>query len=140
MSDMDITEFRSVGYLHEVNRLVLHPSGLALVVEAGEDGERISGVMDNRDDPEGIILGPDLLDPDKAHRVSLIWNGRMPAREEALGFMIQPIEGLPELNLSYEDVAKILKAFEAAGPAWVPGQLRAKLELFMRKVEVAHGG
>jgi hypothetical protein len=52
---MDIAEFRDQGYLQEVNRLVLHPAGLALEVVVNEDGtEQLGGVLDCREDPEGI--------------------------------------------------------------------------------------
>lgn len=61
MSDVkhiDIKEFREEGFLQEVNRLVLHPAGLALEVTVEEDGsEHISGVWDYRDDPEGMMFG-----------------------------------------------------------------------------------
>lgn len=60
---MSVEEFRRLGYLQEVNRVVLHPCGLALEVVVSEDGtERFGGVWDYRDDPEGIVYGeaPDM--------------------------------------------------------------------------------
>jgi hypothetical protein len=64
MKYMDIKEFVEKGYLHEVNRLVLHPCGLALEVAATDasDGSgmlesyRLTGIQDHRDDPTGIFL------------------------------------------------------------------------------------
>ena len=60
MSDikrMDITEFRELGFLQEVNRRFLHPLGLALEVVLEPDGtEHLGGVWDYRDDPEGMIF------------------------------------------------------------------------------------
>lgn len=57
---MDIKEFRELGFLQEVNRLVLHPCGLALEVVIHEDGtEELGGVWDYREDPEGICYGGD---------------------------------------------------------------------------------
>jgi len=54
---MDIKEFREVGYLQEANRLFFHPLGLALEVIVEDDGtEKIGGVWDYRDDPEGIVF------------------------------------------------------------------------------------
>jgi hypothetical protein len=42
---MSIAEFRAFGYLQEVNRLLLHPLGLALeVVVAGDGTEFLGGV------------------------------------------------------------------------------------------------
>lgn len=63
MSDrkyMDIAEFSRLGFLQEANRQFFHPHGLALEVTVEEDGrEWISGVWDERDDPEGIVFGAD---------------------------------------------------------------------------------
>jgi hypothetical protein len=52
---MDIKEFREKGFLQEVNRLVLHPCGLAMEVMVHDDGtETLGGVWDYRGDPEGM--------------------------------------------------------------------------------------
>lgn len=55
---IDIKEFRERGYLQEANRLFFHPLGLALEIiideETGE--EKLGGVWDSRDDPEGILF------------------------------------------------------------------------------------
>lgn len=68
---MPLAEFRDFGYLQEINRLFLHPLGLAMEIyideETGEGG--LTGIWDCRDDPEGIAYGPDMLDRDKALRV-----------------------------------------------------------------------
>lgn len=67
---MDIREFREAGFLQEVNRLFLHPHGLALEVVVEDDGsERLGGVWDYRDDPEGIVFG-EAVDEDKVVRVA----------------------------------------------------------------------
>jgi len=67
---MDIKEFQDAGYLQEVNRMFFHPLGLALeVARNDEDGSMtLSGVRDNRDDPEGMIF--DDFDPLKSARIS----------------------------------------------------------------------
>jgi len=55
---INIKEFRTKGYLQEVNRRFLHPLGLALEVTTDKDGnEVINGVWDSRDDLEGIAYG-----------------------------------------------------------------------------------
>lgn len=61
MSDvkrMSAAEFRALGYLQEVNRLFLHPCGLALEVIADDEGNvtGFGGVWDYRDDAEGIYF------------------------------------------------------------------------------------
>lgn len=92
---IDIAEFREFGYLQEVNRLFFHPLGLALEVVREDDGtERLGGVWDYRDDPEGIRFGDgvqDGPDSDKAHRVARARRDRAPARMDALGYMEQPV-------------------------------------------------
>jgi hypothetical protein len=115
-------EFRDRGYLHEVNRLVLHPLGLALEVmleecpfcghESREDCgmcdehgliERFGTVWDCREDPEGIRYGEDLLSPGKAQAVYDEMMARRSERLARLGYMIQPIPGRKTLNLSHAD-------------------------------------
>lgn len=101
---LDISEFRRLGYLQEVNRQFLHPLGLALEVVVEEDGtERLGGIWDYRDDPEGIFFGEDIIDrartryvADEFHRIGV-------ERQTRLGFAIQPVPGphytLPEDRL-----------------------------------------
>ena len=65
---MNIIEFRERGYLQEANRRFFHPLGLALEVVCEEDGsERLGGIWDSRDDPEGILF--DSYNRDSAKRV-----------------------------------------------------------------------
>lgn len=88
---IDIAEFRREGYLQELNRRFLHPLGLALEVVVEKDGsERLGGVWDCRDDPEGIRFVSADLSTCSA-RVDALWAERTPAREAALGYVIQPV-------------------------------------------------
>lgn len=90
---IDIAEFRRKGYLQELNRRFLHPLGLALEVVVEEDGtERLGGVWDYRDDPEGIYYAGE-VDAEKAERITRLLAERAPAREDALGFVIEPAGG-----------------------------------------------
>lgn len=42
---MDISDFRKYGYLQELNRMFLHPMGLALEVEIDDNGnEKLGGI------------------------------------------------------------------------------------------------
>jgi hypothetical protein len=93
MKYMSIKEFVEFGYLHEINRRFLHPLGLALEAKRREDGEyMLSGIIDSREDPEGICFGPDLLDNEKAERVAAELAKRLPARQELWGgAIIQPM-------------------------------------------------
>jgi len=89
---IDIKEFVDFGYLHELNREFLHPLGLALEVTGHDDGSvTLSGVWDSRDDPDGIIFGEDVLDPEKARRVAEERERRRPVREAQMGYWQQPI-------------------------------------------------
>ncbi len=88
---MDPQEFHAEGYLQEVNRRFLHPLGLSLAW----DGQFAFAVVDQRDDPRGTWYE---LDDDgvtqtfvaKMDNVQKQWNARYEARQNALGFMIQP--------------------------------------------------
>lgn len=88
---MDIAEFREFGYLQELNRIFLHPLGLAVEVVVEEDGtERLGGVWDYRDNPEGLHYG-DGVDPEKASRVMREQADRGRVRCETLGYWHQPV-------------------------------------------------
>lgn len=90
---MSAEEFRDLGYLQEVNRLFLHPLGLALGVVVGEDGSvRFGDVWDHRDDPEGLIFDHDLIDREKANRITAETATRYGTRFDALGFWQQPAD------------------------------------------------
>lgn len=93
MKRMAVSEFVDLGLLHEINRRVLHPLGLALEVVVEADGTvAFSGVQDAQDDPEGMIFAEDTLSPHKAWMVEILEEKRRPAREQALGFWIQPVD------------------------------------------------
>jgi hypothetical protein len=86
---MNLNEFRTRGYLHELNRQFLHPLGLALEIVIDDEGnESIAGIWDHRDDPEGIAY--DQVTPEKARQIAAIQSMRMPARMKKLGYWIQP--------------------------------------------------
>lgn len=97
---LDLQEFIDEGYLHEVNRLVLHPLGLALSIGAGQAHV---AVWDCRDDPEGVILGDDLLSPAKAINVAKQMFARRGDRIKHTGYVVQPIEGEVVLATNYTD-------------------------------------
>lgn len=93
---MDIREFREVGFLQEVNRQFFHPLGLALEVIIDEDGpERLGGIWDYRDDPEGMLFAAEDIDADKASFVESLRQQKASTRYNLLGAVIQPILGQP---------------------------------------------
>lgn len=112
-------EFAAVGYLHEVNRLLLHPLGLALEVVTDAAGKpiRYGRVRDERGDPEGIIMGDSILSSEKAAGVDRLWTQRFEARHAALGYMVQPArpeqDTSPWNDLSGEDAHEALEAIAA---------------------------
>lgn len=88
---MSVKEFRELGYLQELNRRFLHPLGLALEVVLEKDGsERLGEVWDSRDDPEGMIYGPNIIDSEKAMRIYYEAAKLGVTRLKQLGFVIQP--------------------------------------------------
>ena len=94
---MDIKLFRETGYLQELNRQFLHPLGLALEVIVAEDGsERLGGIWDYRDDPEGVLYGGNLERlAEKAKRaIKLLQDSKAKTRMKRLGYVIQPVHDL----------------------------------------------
>lgn len=93
---MDLAEFRDLGLLQEVNRQFFHPMGLALEMTIEEDGSAsISGVWDYRDDPEGMIMGDEIVNDkqwkEHADRIMELFESKRKVREESLGWHIQPV-------------------------------------------------
>lgn len=90
---MDIAEFRRIGLLQEINRLILHPLGLAMAVDMDDDGtETLLGVYDNRQDPEGwYFAGLTADEVARGEALQELRDKRAPARIAALGYVIQPL-------------------------------------------------
>lgn len=91
---MSVREFRERGYLQELNRRFLHPLGLALEVGVDNDGvERFGNVWDYRDDPEGLIFAPGMIDPLKALRIQTEAVRKKEARKKLLkGAFVQSVD------------------------------------------------
>lgn len=79
---MNIKEFREKGFLHEVNRQVLHPVGLAMEIiiddETGE--ETLGGIWDYREDPEGMFYDNSTINKTKINYVVDLKNSKRVAR------------------------------------------------------------
>jgi hypothetical protein len=89
---ISIKEFRKLGFIQEINRRLLHPCGLALEVDVEEDGtERLGGVWDYREDPEGMYYSEGTLSRVKAQSVVDLFNSKLAHRREAFGHIIQPV-------------------------------------------------
>jgi len=94
---MNAAEFRNLGLLMEVNRMFLHPRGLALEIVVEEDGSmRFGEVWDYRDDPEGIAFADDRwFDDDnlRAEYVEALYQHKLEVRQKLFGTEdgIQPI-------------------------------------------------
>lgn len=74
-----------------MNRQFFHPLGLALEVEIDNDGnEKLGGVWDYRDDPEGMAFADNTIDDDKINRVGELWREKEVVRKRELGWMVQP--------------------------------------------------
>lgn len=106
---IDIVEFRRLGYLQEANRLFFHPLGLALIVDVREDGsEVLSGIVDQRHEPEGVTFAePSLASRpalDKARFVAAIRQQHEAARVTLLGSVVQQIPGLAQPQQTQHEV------------------------------------
>jgi hypothetical protein len=98
---MPLEEFVQKGYLQEANRRFFHPLGLALAVSVDDDTNTmaLSHIVDNRDDPTGVIFSEtsDDMREIRGMRAAFIdheWKIRADARENILGYTIQPEEKL----------------------------------------------
>lgn len=90
---MDVKQFRELGYLQEANRRFFHPLGLALEIVQDADGnERLGGIWDYRDDPEGVIFDESYIDREKADQIQDIIAQRYPDRVTLLGYWTQPVK------------------------------------------------
>lgn len=88
---MTTKEFREQGYLQELNRRFLHPLGLALEVKLNEDGSESFGeVWDSREDPEGMMFGPGMIDFEKARRIHEEGEAKYAVRYARYGWYTQP--------------------------------------------------
>lgn len=100
---MSVKEFRDLGLLMEINRLFLHPRGLALEIAVEENGDMGFGeVWDYRDDPEGLAFSDDQWFPDdivRANYVEALRQHLLPARQKLFNNEdgIQPIPIAPIL-------------------------------------------
>jgi hypothetical protein len=87
---IDIKEFREMGLLVELNRTFLHPLGLALAVKIDDDGnQKLDGILDCRDDPEGIIYDEDRFPAEKVKKAQEFIESQHKKRYEILGYVIQ---------------------------------------------------
>lgn len=105
MKRIDAKEFRSLGYLQELNRLFLHPLGMALEVIVDEEtGQEVfGGVWDCRDEPGGLVF--DNVDPGKAKYVLLEQLAAAAPRRDALGFVVQPVGDLNDVTILQENTS-----------------------------------
>lgn len=104
-----LDQVRDGGVLHEINRLILHPIGLAMGIRYEEDRATALVLYDGRGDPEGLEFDPSTLDPSKAQAFARLMKAAVERRLRPLGFGIQPVESLPQVTLS------IREPFEHAG-------------------------
>lgn len=95
---MTVSEFREQGYLQELNRLFLHPLGMALEVIVDEDTgeEHFGGVWDYRDDLEGIRFAKGAGSRKKALAIRGEMDKAKSNRIQTLGYFIQPIDDLAD--------------------------------------------
>lgn len=91
---MDIDEFQASGLLQEINRLFLHPMGLALEILINDQtGEKsLGGIWDYRDKPEGLTFDSEIVnDPIFTQKAINVQSLVLPDREKLLGYVVQPL-------------------------------------------------
>jgi len=91
---MGIKEFHESGLLAELNRSFFHPLGLALEVivddETGE--EKLGGIWDYRDDPDGILFSKEHFPTEKIKKAREFIKQKHEQRMKTLGFIYQDVE------------------------------------------------
>ena len=92
--EIDLNEFRSFGYLQELDRVFIHPLGLALQILTDEDNKPFSRFLDFRDDPGGMYFFDLSLDKDKEKFYNVLneFKKFKKSRLEILEFNIQQKE------------------------------------------------
>lgn len=85
---------RDNGLLFEINRMILHPLGLALEIQENEPGEFsfTNRLWDYRDDPEGILYANQTFNEGEARYRQFMGDfghAKLAERETALGFIYQ---------------------------------------------------
>lgn len=103
MSYIPTTEFYEQGYLQELNRLFLHPLGLALEVDVHPDGRAtLTGVQDHRN--TGIRFADQMLETESAQRkAQFVAEQRRERRDQLMeahdGQTFQPMPDDPHADL-----------------------------------------
>jgi len=87
---IDIKEFREMGLLVEVNRTFFHPLGLALevIIDDETKEEKLGGIWDYRDDPEGMLYG-NPFPLEKVEKAQVFITQKHEQRKQVLGFVYQ---------------------------------------------------
>ena len=128
---IDIREFRKEGYLFEANRQFFHPLGLALeVIINEEDGsEKLGGVWDYRDDPEGMLYGNDLLNSshcrEKASNIKKLLHEKATVRFRRFGFVVQPFKEIKEVIDARRKLAEEKKMINLYGVLFYTSKVAA---------------
>lgn len=90
---LDIDEAIAMGLLQEINRLMLHPMGLAIFVNVDQKGRKsLGGIFDSRTDPEGVYFAK--MNPFEARlradNITKIMAERAAVRLTKFGWVQQP--------------------------------------------------
>lgn len=93
-SKMDIATFIELGMLQEINRLFLHPLGMALSVKVDEDGKHTMGDVLITEDKTGVIFSDKITQSKdfqrKCEQIDNLRDIAKPYRMNMHGYFIQP--------------------------------------------------
>jgi len=96
---MSVEEFHTSGLLQELNRLFLHPRGLAMAVTFDDDRNgpymALGPIYDYRDEPEGVEFARGDIDPEKAARV---WKMKQDRFEARIALPEMGIDGVQKID------------------------------------------
>lgn len=88
MIDADMIELRGLGVIQEANRRFFHPLGLHIVSDEAASVKITTSKA-------GVVFEPGFIDAGRKRRFEEFVNTRLSAREEALGYYIQPAADAP---------------------------------------------
>lgn len=112
MTTLSVAGFRRSGYLMAVNRLLLHPLGLALSVAIGDDGtESFGTIWDARGDLKGIVYEDAAFGDAEianAQRIDQELAARLYFRQLYRGWGIQPLDAVDEFPQGEMDVQPVV--------------------------------
>lgn len=101
IKEMSKEEFKNQGYLQELNRLFLHPLGVALGIKTEKNEIVDFIIIDNTQEKDGMIFESldDKESREKAINIKKLFKEKRKNRLKTLKYIYQPIKGLNNVKI-----------------------------------------